>query len=108
MQITQVTRRDIADSITVEQINWSGRLEESEFLNRIFDLGAMRSHDPRYSDAAGDIWQHRVNNPADWDDDWVFRDNRFNLMNCDDDLFLRFLAETIHPVIRPDITECAK
>ena len=38
MKISQITRRDIADAITVENINWSGRMEESEFLSRLFNL----------------------------------------------------------------------
>jgi hypothetical protein len=108
MRITQITRRDIADAIIVEQINWSGRLEEQEFLARLFDLSSLPSFDSRFKDASGDIWQHRINNPTDWDDDWIFSDSRFNLMGCDDELFLRFLCETIHPVVRPDVTEAEK
>lgn len=104
MSITQVTRRDIADAIMVEQVNWSGRLEEPEFLARVFDLSSLPSTDGRFSNVSGDIWQHRVNND-DWEDDWVFYDRRFNLMGCDDEIFLRFLCETIHPVVRPDATE---
>lgn len=108
MKISQITRRDIVDAILVEQIQWSGRLEEPEFLNRIFDLSSLPSKDHRFQNAAGDVWQHRVNNPDDWEDRWVFYDSRFNLMNCDDDLFLRFLCETIHPVVRPDVTEAER
>ncbi|WP_417910801.1 abortive infection family protein [Candidatus Electronema sp. PJ] len=108
MKITQITRRDIADAIIVEQINWAGRLEEQEFLARLFDLSSLPSFDSRFKDASGDIWQHRINNPTDWDDDWIFSDSRFNLMGCDDELFLRFLCETIHPVVRPDVTEAEK
>lgn len=107
MHITQVTRRDIADAIIVEQVNWSGRLEEPEFLARIFDLTSLPSTDPRFSNAAGDIYQHRINN-YDWDNDWVFYDGRFNLMGCDDEIFLQFLCETIHPVVRPDVTEAER
>lgn len=104
MRITQVTRRDIVDSIIVEQINWSGRLEEPEFLARIFDLNSLPSTDGRFKNASGDIWQHRINND-DWEDNWVFYDRRFNLMGSDDEIFLRFLCEMIHPVVRPDVTE---
>jgi len=107
MHITQVTRRDIVDAIIVEQVNWSGRLEEPEFLARIFDLTSLPSTDPRFSNAAGDIYQHRINN-YDWDNDWVFYDGRFNLMGCDDESFLQFLCETIHPVVRPDVTEAER
>jgi hypothetical protein len=108
MRITQITRRDIADAIIVEKVNWSGRLEEHEFLARLFDLSSLPSTDGRFTDAAGDLWQHRVNNPLDWNDDWVFYDRRFNLMACDDELFLRFLCETVHPVVRPDVEESKK
>jgi hypothetical protein len=104
MKITELTRRDIIDAITVEKVNWCGRLEESVFLSRIFDLSTMPSTDQRFPNAAGDIWQHRVNN-FDWDDDWVFYDSRFNLNHGDDEVFLQFLCETLHPVVRSDPTE---
>lgn len=104
MKISQLTRRDIIDSMLAEKVNWCGRLEEPEFLSRLFDLQSLPSTDGRFDNAAGDIWQHRVNN-YDWDDDWVFYDDRFNLMNGDDEVFLRFLCEALHPVVRSDITE---
>jgi hypothetical protein len=104
MKISQLTRRDIIDSIATEKVNWCGRLEEPEFLARLFDLQNLPSTDGRFDNAAGDIWQHRVNN-SDWDDDWVFYDKRFGILNGDDEVFLRFLCETIHPVVRPDVTE---
>ena len=104
MKISQLTRRDIIDSMLAEKVNWNGRLEEPEFLARLFELQSLPSTDDRFKDAAGDIWQHRVNN-FDWDDDWVFYDRRFNLIGADDEVFLRFLCETIHPVVRADVTE---
>ena len=107
MKISQLTRRDIIDAIIAEKINWAGRLEESEFLARIYDLVSLPSTDHRFDNAARDIWQHRINN-FDWDDDWVFYDSRFNLLNGDDETLLRFLCETIHTVVRPDVTEAAR
>jgi hypothetical protein len=107
MRISEITRRDIVDAIEVERVAWSGRLEEPEFLSRLFDLSSLRSTDGRFRDAAGDIWQHRVNN-YDWDSDWVFYDERFNILNGDDEVFLRFLCETVHPVVRPDVTEAER
>ncbi|MBN1901596.1 abortive infection family protein [Candidatus Sumerlaeota bacterium] len=107
MNISQITRRDIVDAIAIEKINWSGRMEEPEFLSRLFNLGSLPSLDHRIKDAGGDIWQHRVNN-FDWDDDCVFYDSRFNLMNGDDETFLSFLCETIHPVVRPDPVEAER
>lgn len=107
MKITEITRRDILDALTVEKIVWSGRLEEVDFLARLFDLSSLPSKDSRFDDAAGDIWQHRVNN-FDWENDWVFYDDRFNILYGDDEIFLRFLSETIHPVVRPDLTEAER
>jgi hypothetical protein len=104
MRISEITRRDIVDAIRAERIDWSGRLEEPAFLARLFDLSSLSSTDHRFQDAEGDIWQHRINN-HDWDDDWVFHDERFDLMGADDETFLRFLCETIHPVVRSDVTE---
>jgi hypothetical protein len=107
MKISQITRRDIVDALLVEQIGWSGRLEESEFLSRLYNLASLPSKDAGFGDASGDIWQHRVNN-HDWENDWVFYDSRFNLLNADDDAFLAFLCETIHPVVRPDPSEAER
>lgn len=90
--------------MVAEHVNWRGRLEESEFLARLFDLQSLPSTDGRFNNAEGYIWQHRVNN-FDWEDDWVFYDKRFGLLTGDDEVFLRFLCETIHPVVRPDVTE---
>lgn len=93
--------------MTVEGISWNGRLEETEFLSRLYDLENMPSTDSRFNNALGDIWQHRINN-YDWDDNWVFGDRRFNLMNCDDVLFLQFLCEMLHPIVRNDNTQVTK
>lgn len=105
MKISEATRRDIIDAIHLEKIYWSGRLEEPDFLTRIFDVHNLPSEDHRFRTAYHDIWQHRVNNPDDWNDDWLFYDSRFNLLYCDDEMFLRFLCETIHPVVRSDQEE---
>lgn len=101
-EITEVTRRAVFDYLTLSGISWAGRLEEPEFLGRLYDLSSIHSTDSRFKDAGGDIWQHRVRNPLDWEDDWVFTDRRFDLLHATDDEFLRFLCETIHPVVRAD------
>jgi len=103
--VTALTRRDIFDYLTMGTIAWHGRLDETAFLERIWDLGSLPSTDGRFQNAAGDIWQHRVNNPYDWEDDWVFTDNRFDLMHGEDKVFLRFLCEMLHPVVRSDAEE---
>jgi len=104
MRITEITRRDIIDTLKAERVKWWGRLDETDFLSRIFDLSNLPSTDDRHKNAAGDIWQHRIIN-FDWDDDWIFYDPRFNLLKSKDDVFLRFLCETIHPIVRPSVTE---
>lgn len=102
--ISEVTRRDIIDYITTSGISWSGRLEEQAFLGRLYDLERLPSRDSRFPTAAGDIWQHRINN-NDWENNWFFYDDRFNFLRSSDDEFLRFLCEVVHPVIRPDLNE---
>ncbi|MDW3649473.1 MAG: abortive infection family protein [Bacteroidia bacterium] len=106
-KITKVTRGKIFDSIIIERINWNGSLEEPEFLSRVFDLRNLPSYDSRYTNMEGDVWQHRINN-YDWEEYWVFTDDRLNLMDCDDALFLQFLCEMVHPVVRRDKTEVAR
>jgi len=96
--ISEVTRRAIADRLA-GHYDWAGRFSERDFLSRIYDLSEMPSHDGRFSTAAGDISQHR-DGFRDWEDDWVFYDGRFNLIRCPDEEFTRFLAETVHPVVR--------
>lgn len=103
-EITEVTRRNIIDYLTASGASWAGRLPEDEFLARLYDLTTVPSTDQRLSNAAGDIRQHRLN-WSDWPDDWVFYDARFNLLRSSDESFLRFLCETIHPVVRPDSAE---
>lgn len=100
--ITEVTRRAIMDYLSVGR-HWSGTMQEDEFLGRIHDLKRMPSTDyrPEYDNAAKDIWKHRVMN-SDWSDDWVFTDERFDLLFGPDEAFMKFLAETVHPVVRPN------
>lgn len=102
--ISEVTRRSIIDHLMISGISWSGRLQEDEFLGRLYDLSTMPSTDRRVRNAASDIRQHRVN-WNDWSDDWVFTDPRFNLLHESDERFLRFLCETVHPVVRLDTDE---
>ncbi len=106
-KISNITRKNIFDFIQIENIWWSGRLSEIDFLARIFDLESMESYDNRFPNAAGDIWQHRVNN-YDWEDNWIYSDQRFNLLNCADSIFLNFLCEMIHPLVRVDSSEVTR
>jgi hypothetical protein len=103
--VTEVTRRAIIDYLSVDR-HWSGALQEDDLFGRIYDLNRMPSTDYRneYDTAAKDIWKHRVMN-YDWSNDWVFTDGRFDLLHGPDEPFLKFLAETVHPIVRPDTAD---
>ncbi|HEX5933451.1 MAG TPA: abortive infection family protein [Pseudorhizobium sp.] len=103
-EVSATIRQNIFDGLRIEAVHWSGKLDEVEFLQRLYDLQKLPSFDTRFKDAAGDIWQHRVNN-YDWDDDWIYGDSRFDLIRGPTELFLRFLCEIVHPVVRPDRNE---
>ncbi len=100
-------RGNIFDWMRLDDIAWHGKLDDVEFLSRLYDLTSIPSYDDRYKDAAGDIWQHRMNND-DWPSDWVFTDSRFQLIDGSADTFLRFLAETVHPLVRPERSTAVK
>ena len=107
VDIPRAVRRNILDGLRLEQVDVFGVMDDTEFLSRIYELRRLPSYDSRYEDAAGDIYQHRVNN-FDWDDYWIFDDDRFPLLDGPGDTFLSFLAEVVHPLVRPDREEAAK
>lgn len=108
-RITNITRRDIS------RLNWSqtqsqetydpyyfqvfGELGQLDFLKRIFQLDTMPSKDTRFKNFEEDIFQHTIRN-NDWDDNWIFNDDRLGLYSGDDDKLLRFLCEIFHPEVR--------
>lgn len=100
-------RINVFDGLRLENVVWNGRLDDVDFLSRLYDLQTIPSSDSRFNDAAGDIWQHRINND-DWERDWIYTDKRFKLIDGPADVFLRFLCETVHPVVRPDQNESKK
>lgn len=106
--ISEATRRDVFDYLRVEQVKWAGRLEEAVFLSRLYRLGDIPSGEWRFGSIAEEIRQHRVRNPTDWEDDWVFEDSRFDLYACPDEEFLSFLCEMLHPIVRRDANEVGK
>jgi len=110
-RISEITKRDIhslfCNGIIEEGLfhpikkgfNYFGLLEEIEFLKSLYDLKNMPSDDPRYPDAEGDIIQHTINND-DYPFCWVFEDERFQLKNGSDDIYLKFICEIFHPAVR--------
>ena len=85
--------------IGIVTYRYFGRLEEIDFLKRIYDLEKMPSHDSRYKNAEIDIWKHTVNND-DYPPCWVFEDERFQLQNGSDEIYLKFICEIFHPAVR--------
>lgn len=99
-------RRDIFDFLRLTNPCWNGRLDEIEFLNRIYKVDELPSTDQRFTTAAGDIWQHRINN-EDWPQDWIYSDHRFQLSNGPDSILLDFLCQTVHPLVKDNEDEAA-
>ena len=107
-EITKPTRRRIADELALLEMAPNGpRHNEAEFFSRVFNLKELPTHDYRkrqFPDMEADLWQHRVNN-NDWLDGWWWEDSRLDLLHAPDETFLRFLAEMVHPIVRPDQEE---
>ncbi len=115
-RLTDVTKRDIfemfRDGITVSEgpfdlqikYPYNGRLDEIEFLERLYNLREMESYDTRYSNAYDDIVQHTINN-NDYPDCWVFSDDRFKLSAGSDEIYLNFICEVFHPYVRDERKE---
>lgn len=114
-RITEITKRDIYEmfrhgiaddgpfNINIEY-PYYGRLDEIEFLERLYNLQEMKSNDPRYSNAREDIVQHTINND-DYPYCWVFTDDRFQLNKGSDETYLKFLCEIFHPYVRDEQKE---
>lgn len=82
-----------------QEFAYWGRLDEVRFFSRLYDLDALPSTDHRFSSAAKDLYQHLVNND-DWDWDWFyyFYNDNFDMI-ANDERFLNFLCETLHPTV---------
>ncbi|MCY3614177.1 MAG: abortive infection family protein [Bacteroidetes bacterium] len=105
--VSPKTRQNIIDCLRIEQVAWMGTLDDVEFLQRIYDLESLPSNDSRFNTAKQDIWQHRYFND-DWEDDWIYGDSRFDLLNGPTVTFLQFLCQIVHPAVRSDQDESRK
>lgn len=103
-EISEITKREVFDTLKLHEISLYGNLPEIEFLERLYNLSELPSKDCRFKNARGDIIQHTVNND-DWAEDWALYDDRLNIINGLDQTFMRFICEMIHPIVRPDINE---
>lgn len=111
-KITKITKRNVIDLFKngYEEHHWligddeysypyHGRVKEIDFLKKLYPLDKMPSNDSRFKNAEEDIYQHTINND-DWENNWVFEDSRFELLNGDDKIFLDFLCAVFHPEYR--------
>ncbi|WP_046503872.1 AbiJ-related protein [Streptomyces odonnellii] len=81
-----MTRRDIFDYLCGEGGPWCRRLDETHFLEGLYDLDGLQSTDRRFTTARADIIQYRINNPLDWPDDWIFEGSRIQLLDGPDQI----------------------
>ena len=107
-EITEPTRRNIADELIRRNMTLYGRLDEHEFFSRVFKANDFATSDSGedWFGLVAEIWQHRDRNP-DWPHDWWVTDDRFDLLHTPDETFLRVLAEVVHPMVRPDAAQRA-
>lgn len=81
--ITQGTRGRLFKYLKNREVQWFGDLDEIAFLSRLYALEELPGSGVRFEDAEGDITQHRYNN-YDWEDDWIYIDDRFGLRDGPD------------------------
>ncbi len=97
-KISSITRKHILERVFGSHWAWHGRMNEVDFLNRIWTLDNLPSTDGRFKDMFGDIFQHRINND-DYAPDWIITDNRLNILETEDSIFIKFLTEILHPEV---------
>lgn len=106
MKIQEVTRRLIIDELIMIGCV-PGQMNVSDFVRRVFPKAMeMGTTDHRFEmkTAIDDIHQHMDNN-NDWDYEYLFCDY-LDLLHVEDDEFIYFLEQYVHPMIRRyDITE---
>ncbi|MGC2878318.1 hypothetical protein [Bacillus subtilis] len=95
--ISELTRKNIMNYLYSKN-NVEGSLDLIDFLKRIWNLEDMPSTDTRFHNAAGDIWQHMINN-SDWDEAYLY-ENYLELLTATDEIFIQSLEQVVHPLVR--------
>lgn len=98
MNLNVKTKQFIVDELKTRQTILWGKGNEADFVGKLVNMSQLPSNDQRFDDMNGDYWQHRENN-LDWEDSWLLSDERVNLLG-DDNLFLKFICELLHPSVR--------
>jgi hypothetical protein len=100
-KITEYTRTDIVDALLSDKDHsFKGKLDLISFLKKVWPLESMPSQDSRFKDAAGDIWQHTVNN-YDWDESELLY-TRLGINEVPDEQFVRFVETCMSPSVSRD------
>jgi hypothetical protein len=100
--ISEVTRRAIFKAMRRQGFRWWGDSDEADLLGQVFDLESMESQDSRLPDAAEDIRIHR-DHYSDWPDDWIFGDERLDLLHCPDATLLKLFETMVHPTVQSEL-----
>jgi len=108
MAITEITRRNIlADIRASGHLLW-GNLRSDEFLSRIYDMEDLPSINVEVAIRETVILLESQDEVNEFIDDiyyGILDDPKFGLLDGDDAVFLRFLCEMAHPVVRPNAEE---
>ncbi len=94
--ISELTLQSVLSTILSSRQPFHGKLDMLDFLSRIFLLDKMPSTDGRFKTAREDIIQHMIAN-ADWDEGFLLSEY-LNLEQCDDEIFMKFVCQVLHPV----------
>jgi uncharacterized protein (TIGR02391 family) len=98
MPISKVTRTAIADALQRAGLQWWGRVDEIEFLSRLYQLDwTFIKVGGKPEPLDDEIRRHRMTF-NDWPDDWVFSCAELGFQ--EDGAFLKFLCESLHPEVR--------
>ena len=90
MEFSTELRKALLRNVARNGLTWSGAVDAPNFYGQFFDFEHLPSSDPRHSNAAGDMWQHPVNN-SDWSDDDITNDARFSPLQLSNNDFAKFI-----------------
>lgn len=100
MEFSPELRKALLRNVARNGLSWSGTIDAPDFYGKFFDLHKLPSADSRFTNAAGDMWQHTVNN-NDWSDDDIISDPRFSPLQLSDSDFARFINAALDRETRP-------
>ena len=100
MEFSTELRKALLRNVARNGLTWSGTVDAPNFYGQFFDLENLPSSDSRFSNAAGDMWQHTVNN-FDWSDDEIINDARFSPLKLNDNDFAKFVNAALDRETRP-------